>query len=124
LRADFGRTVFAVLAGYLTNATLVWATERSLAGMPKAGSYWIVALVSQCSILTGAGYLCALIAEPAGRKTATLGFIGVALFAGAFSLTSHWRTQPQWYCIALPAIVPPCAFLGYLSEGFLNRRRE
>src|SRR5580704_10039242 len=88
LRSEAGRTVFAVLTGYLTNAVLVWATERLLAGTPMTGNYRVFDIRSQCSIQIGAGYLCAIVADPVARKTATFWLIGVGLLVGSVSLIS------------------------------------
>jgi hypothetical protein len=123
LRSEAGRTIFAVLTGYLTTAVLVWATERLLAGTPKTGNYWVVDFLSQCSIQMGAGYLCAMVADPAARKRATFWLIGMGLFVRAVSLISHWRAVPHWYGVTLLAVYGPSIFAGFLCESFLNRRR-
>ena len=123
MRSEAGRTAFAVLTGYLTNAVLVWAIERLLAGTPKTGNFWVFDILSQCSIQIGAGYLCAVVADPAAQKTATFSLIAAGLLVGSVSLISQWHTEPHWYGVTLLAVYGPSIFAGFLCESFLNRRR-
>lgn len=99
------RITLAIVVGYAANGILVVVSEQLLllhsqnlaATQP---SYFVVDLITQCLYTVVGGYLCCAIAGPVQRAAMT-GLIGLGVFVGAVSLVTSWKTEPQWYGIAL-----------------------
>jgi hypothetical protein len=121
-RANVGRVVLAVIAGWLTNAILVGFTEVLLwkamrgAGGALPGSYYIIDLIFQCCFTVVAAYLCSLIAGPS-RRSAMFGLMLLGLLIGGLFLPSSWSRDPHWYRIALLAVWVPCVGLGSILRS-------
>jgi peptidoglycan/LPS O-acetylase OafA/YrhL len=113
-----GRTVFAIVAGYLVNGILVAVTEQFFSSIiPGANTappvdYFALDLMSQCLYTVIGGYLCYLIAQ-ASQRAAIVGLMGLGLLVGAVSLVGSWKTEPHWYGIALLVIYSPCVWIGW-----------
>jgi hypothetical protein len=123
-RASVGRTIVAVIAGYVTNAILVVATEQLLSSLAPGSAkpqlyYLVVDLVSQCLYTVAAGYLCCVIARPS-QRVAMAGLIGLGLSVGTFSLVGSWQSEPHWYGIALLVVYAPCVWTGWALRGRVN----
>lgn len=114
-KVNIGRTVLAVLAGYLLNAGLVAGSEQFL--LPALGTtapslrYFVIDLITQCLYTVIGGYVCALIAR-ANPQIAIAGMISLGVVVGTLSLIASWKAEPHWYAIALLAVYPPCAWIG------------
>ena len=117
---NIGRTVLAVLAGYVANAVLVAATEQLLARLIPQRHYFLADLVTQSLYEVAAGYLCSLIAKPSERRVAMLGLIGLGLPVGAVSLIASWKAEPHWYGIALLSIWAPGVWIGIALERWMT----
>ena len=113
-----GRTVLAVIAGYLVNGILVAVTEQLFASIiPGAKTaplvdYFALDLISQCLYTVIGGYLCYLIAQ-ASQRTAIVALMGLGVLVGAVSLVGSWKTEPHWYGIALLVVYSPCVWIGW-----------
>ena len=62
-----GRVIFAVVAGYVTNAVLIAGTEKMLSRLVTPASYFGADVVTQCIIQLASGYLCSRIANASMR---------------------------------------------------------
>ena len=116
-----GRTVLAVVAGYLANGIMVGGTEQLLSllipgrnGRPPL-FYFVLDLISQCLYTAVGGYLCCLIARPS-RHGAVAGLMGLGVLVGTVSLVTSWKTEPHWYGIALLVFYVPCVWIGWTLE--------
>ena len=113
------RMIAASVFSYLTNGILVMASEGILSTGIHARStmpgstYFMIDLITQCLYTVGAGYLCCVIARPAGR-IALLGLIGLGLSVGSISLVTSWKAEPHWYGAGLLAVYVPCAWFGWM----------
>ncbi len=116
-KRNIGRSVLAVVAGYLANGILVAITEPLLrvrapgAEAAQPLRYFVLDLMSQCLYTVAAGYLCSVIAGPT-RRGALAGLMGLGVLVGTVSLVLSWKTEPPWYGIALLAVYAPCVWIG------------
>lgn len=113
--ANFGRAVLAVLAGYIANAILVAASEALLSRLTRGAtplSYFVVDLFTQCIYTIVGGYICRQVAR-SSTKAPLGGLISLAMLMGTISLVTSWKSEPHWYGIALLAVYPPCAWVGW-----------
>jgi hypothetical protein len=119
-KANIGRTILAILGGYLVNAILVAGSEQfllpALGGDATPSLYFVVDLITQCLYTVIGGYLCSAIAG-ANRRVAIAGMISLGVLVGTASLISSWKAEPHWYAIALLAVYPPCAWIGMKLRG-------
>lgn len=112
---NIGHVIFAVLAGYITDAALVIATELALrvpgrhAAQPLR--YYVIDLITQCLYTVIGGYIACAIAGPVHRA-AMISLICLGLLVGTASLTAAWHMEPHWYGIALLAVYAPCVWIG------------
>lgn len=122
-KASAGRVVvFAVVAGWVTNAILVGLTEVLLwtimrsPGVKLPPSYYIIDLIFQCCFTVAGAYLCCVIAR-SSRRVAMFSLMCLGLLIGGLSLPSSWSHEPHWYRIALLAVWVPCVWLGWMLRS-------
>lgn len=108
----FGPTILGVIAGYATNAVLVWITETTYARFLDGWKYFVVDLLTQIFATIIGGYLCCFIAQRGSRIAATSLMI-LGLIIGLTSLVMTWNAEPHWYGIALLFVYAPCVWAGY-----------
>ena len=113
------RVIVAVIAGYVTNAVVITATEQMLSKLVPARGYFAADVFTQCVIQIGCGYLCSWIADPR-QLIATVVLIIVGLVIGSVSVLATWRSEPHWYAVVLLCVYAPCVWVGHLLE---RRRR-
>ncbi len=124
-RRSIKRIILAVVAGYAANGILVAVSEQLLllhtqsSAATNQPSYFVVDLITQCLYTVVAGYLCCAIAGPVQRAAMT-GLMALGVFVGAVSLVTSWKTEPQWYGIALLAVYPPCVWIGWTLKSRVN----
>ena len=117
-KASVGRVVLAVIAGWVTNAILVGATEVLLwtfmrgPGGKLPGKYYMIDLICQCCFTVAGAYLCCVIAGPS-RRVAMFSLMFLGLLIGGLSLPPSWSREPHWYRIALLAVWVPCIWIGW-----------
>jgi hypothetical protein len=116
-KTSVGRVILAVVAGWLTNAILTGVTEMLMwttmrVGGKLPGKYYVIDLIAQCCFTILGGYICCLIARPAGR-VAMLSLMALGLVIGGLFLPSSWTREPHWYRIALLAVWVPCVWIGW-----------
>jgi peptidoglycan/LPS O-acetylase OafA/YrhL len=124
LPASIGRLILAVLAGYVTNALLVGATEQLLSRLRPNPDYFVADLITQCLYEVAAGYLCCFIAKRSERWIALVGLVGLGLLVGTISLIASWKVEPHWYGIALLSVWAPCLWIGYALEHWVTDRNS
>lgn len=112
MRLGAGRTILAVIAGYVTNALLVGVTEAMFRRSLDTPKYFIVDLVTQIAATIIAGCLCCLIANE-GTALAAIGMAMLGLVIGSASLVMSWNIEPHWYGITLLFVYAPCVWTGY-----------
>jgi hypothetical protein len=112
---NVGRVIFAVLAGYITDAALVIATELALRvpsrHVAQPLRYYVIDLITQCLYTVIGGYITCAIAGPVHRA-AMITLICLGLLVGSASLTASWHMEPHWYGIGLLAVYAPCVWIG------------
>ena len=118
-----GRVIFAVVAGYVTNAVLIAGTEQMLSRLVTPASYFAADVVTQCIIQLASGYLCSRIAN-AQRLIAMVVLILVGLLIGSVAVISSWQSEPHWYSITLLCIYAPCIWAGYRLDRRQPQNRE
>ena len=113
---NIGRVIFAVLAGYITDAALVVATELTLRVSGRHAAqplrYYVIDLLTQCLYTIIGGYIMCAIAGLVHRA-AMITLICLGLVVGSASLTAAWHMEPHWYGISLLAVYAPCVWIGY-----------
>ena len=125
--SSVGRTILAVIAGYLTNAVLIVVTEQFLSSLaPRSDAtpplcYFVIDLIRQCLIQVAAGYLCCVIARPSQRIALT-GLIGLGLLVGTIFLVASWKSEPHWYGLGLLFVYAPCVWIGWALRGPVKPR--
>ena len=123
-----GRSVLAVIAGFVTVVVLSTATDAVLHVLnvyPPNGEPMYdpalnaLALSYRCVITVLGGYVCARLAPSRPLRHAfILGVIGLA--AGTLGVVATWNMGlgPHWYPIALAVTGLPLTWLGgYLYRG-------
>lgn len=123
-KVQVGRTIIAVIAGYVTFVFMVVATEllSRLAPSIAPGQhlpYFVSDLTIQCLYTIVAGYLCCLIAR--GQWVAMAALIGIGLLVGALSLVMTWKSEPRWYGIGLYISYAPCVWVGWKLRDRIDR---
>jgi hypothetical protein len=127
-----GRSILAVLAGYLTLAAAVVAVDFSLGTLfpgafpepvepgarpPTAGWLGVILLYSSVFAVLG-GYVAAWVARRSERLHAlAFGLLLEAMTLAEWYATRGWR--PAWYHALLALLPIPAALLG----GWLRSRR-
>lgn len=123
-----GRSVLAVVAGFVTVVVLSTATDAVLHALkvyPPNGEPMhdpalnALALSYRCVVTVLGGYVCARLAPSRPLRHAfILGVIGLA--AGTLGVVATWNMGlgPRWYPIALAVTGLPLTWLGgYLYRG-------
>jgi hypothetical protein len=121
---SIGRIILAVVVGYMANAILVAATEIILSLLvPNIAEppfyYFVVDLISQCLYTIVGGYLCCVIARPS-QTIALAGLIGLGVLVGGVDLIASWKSEPNWYGIALLVVYAPCVWIGWRLKSRRN----
>jgi len=123
-----GRSVLAVIAGFITVVVLSTATDAVLHALkvyppPEQGMHDpalnALALAYRCVITVLGGYVCARLAPSRPLRHAfILGVIGTAIGTAAVVATWNMGLGPRWYPIALAVTGLPLTWLGgYLHRG-------
>jgi hypothetical protein len=115
-RSSIKRILLAILAGYLTNASLIAGAEYVLIRVASGPMYFVADVMTQCLVQIGCGYICCRISN---ATPAIAGLVALGLLVGGFSLTVSWETEPHWYGIALLVVYGPSIWVGY---RLANRR--
>ena len=115
-----GRVFIAVISSYLGFGLMVAVTEQILSSLTAKGteestSYFAADVIAQCLYLTGAGYLCAVIARSHRFAIWILTMLGLSV--GGFSLDTLWKSEPHWYSVALLVTYAPCLWCGWALRG-------
>lgn len=109
------RIASSVIAAYVVNAILVFATNQMLSPMAADAKrhfqFLVIDVVSQCLYTIVAGYLCTAIAGQL-RRFAIASLIALGLTVGTFSLVTSWNREPHWYGISLLLVYAPCVWVG------------
>ena len=108
-----GRSILAILAGYLTmlvgvSGALAFAAVVLLGEIPTepkpfdgpAYFLWVELLISLLAAIAG-GYVCALVAKDAERKHIAV-LIGLMLVLSVVSIAVEAGLKPRWSSIAVP----------------------
>ena len=122
-----GRTIAAVIFGYMTTGLLVILTDQIVSGLiPGFHSmktppdyYFGISLATNTLYAIVGGYLCSAVARNQW-KTATLGVIILGETLGTIAQRALWHTVPHWFGIGLLALYAPAVWLG----GYLRSRSK
>jgi hypothetical protein len=117
-----GRSIFAVLVGFLACAIFSLVTDEIfhlLKVYPPWGEpMWdpklnLLALAYRCVFTVAAGYITAKLApRNPMRHVWVLGFIGLTMAILGVIATSGMNLGPRWYPISLAVTALPCVWLG------------
>ena len=115
-----GRVLIAVGSSYLGFGLMVAVTEQIVSfattkSAEKFPAYLVADVITQCLYLTGAGYLCAVIAR--SHRFAIVFLTALGLLVGSFSLVTSWKSEPHWYSVTLLVTYSPCLWLGWALRG-------
>ncbi|HEX4229650.1 MAG TPA: hypothetical protein VHZ07_13345 [Bryobacteraceae bacterium] len=119
-----GRTIAAVIFGYMTTGLLVILTDQIISGsipgfhsMKKPPNYYFaISLATNTLYSIMGGYLCSAVARDQWRM-AVVGLIILGETLGSVAQRSLWNSVPHWFGIGLLALyVPAVWFGGYLRS--------
>lgn len=110
-----GRSILAILAGYLTmlvgvSGALAFAAVVVLGELPTeprpfdgpTSFLWIELVIALFAAIAG-GYVCALVARDAERKHVRI-LAGLMLVLGAVSVATETGLKPLWSSVAVPLV--------------------
>jgi ABC-type transport system involved in multi-copper enzyme maturation permease subunit len=114
-----GRTIGAVIFGYITTGLLVILTDQIISGLiPGFHSmktpplyYFGISLATNTLYAILGGYLCSAVARNQWR-TAALGLIILGEVLGIIAQRALWHTVPHWFGIGLLGLYAPAVWIG------------
>jgi hypothetical protein len=114
-----GRTIAAVIFGYMTTGLLVVLTDQIFSGLiPGFHSmktpplyYFAISLATNTIYSMVGGYLTSAIGRNQWR-TAALGLIILGEVLGTVAQRALWHTVPHWFGLGLLALYAPAVWIG------------
>lgn len=111
-RSKVGRTVVAVLMGYVLYGVIVAVVEWIFLRQVTTPRAHVFDVVLHCAGAVLGGLVCTGAAEEP-RWVAVAWLTGIGLLFKAIFALNAWNTEPHWYCIALLLVYAPCVWIGW-----------